>query len=154
MSKHQWSVLCNKSIIDKDENTISLIESLEEITLIAQVPEAVKEKVSKIKGNTSMGFQLVSLWIRSDRNKPEKDYARIQVKGPNDDEIVNQEYKIDLTDSIRTRQKMNFQGIPYKGAGTYKYITQQKKGTEKSPRWVTVSELYLDLKQIKEEESP
>lgn len=151
MAKHQWSILCKRSIIDKDDNSISLIDVIEELGILGQLSQDLADKsmsIARARKSTSMGLQLISLWVRSNRKKSEVDFARVQVKGPKGERLITQEYNIELNTSIRTRSKMHFPGIPYAGVGIYTYITQQKKGTKNKPRWTTVSELFLDLKEI------
>lgn len=154
MAKHQWSILCKRSIIDKEDNTISIIEALEGVTTYGpplkkeDIGIDIIEKSELATRSTPLGIQLVTLWIRSDREKTEVDFGRVQVKSPSGKTLVNQEYKIDLNKATRTRTKMHFPALPFDGIGIYRYITQQKKGTKKKPRWVTVSELFFDMQQI------
>jgi hypothetical protein len=154
MAKHQWSILCRRSIIDREDNTISIIEALEGVTTYGppikkeELGIDIIEKSEFAARPTPLGVQLVTLWIRSNVEKPEVDFGRVLVKSPDGKTLINQEYEINLNKATRTRTKMQFLALPFAGIGAYSYITQQKKGTKKKSRWVTVSELFFDMKQM------
>lgn len=153
MTKHQWSVLCRRSIIDKDDNSISLIDELEEITVMGQFSkEAINRELAEknMKSASPFGFQLVSLWIRSDRDTPEIETVQVVVKNSQGRSIHTVGFDINLSKTVRTRHILRFGSVPFDGPGAYVYATQQNKGTDKKPRWVTVSELTLDVKSAEE----
>ena len=145
MAKHQWSVLCRKGILDKNENTISLIETVEGLDLVGEISQETAESFPVTTSQAQLGFQLITLWVRSDRGKPEENIARVQIKGPNGKTLANQEYKITLKSAARSRHVMNFPRTPYIGPGIYRYITQLKGKSGSKAKWTKVSELELDL---------
>ncbi len=154
MAKHQWSVLCRKSIVDKDDNVISLLDVLEEIRIIGALPQDMHDKNLELaksgQGNSPLAIQLVSFWIREDKKKSEVSSGRVLIIDPKGKEITKQEFKIDLSKATRTRHKMIFPGVPFNGNfGIYNFITQQKKGGK--ARWITVSE---NLFEVKGDEKP
>lgn len=149
MSKHQWSILCRKGIIDKDDNTISLIEAVDEVKLTPL--EKLEEKPdSSTLPVIGLEMQLITLWYKADtdRDKEELDFARVKLKDPNGKLLLNQPYNVVIPkDSARARFILRFQHIPFTASGAYVFSVQQKKGTEKNTRWVNVAELFLDIKQ-------
>ena len=67
MARLVSAVLCRSSSIDKQTNLPSLFELIEEFT-VQQVPD------NAVAGQTvieNIEFQVVSLWARSKRDKPE-----------------------------------------------------------------------------------
>jgi len=157
MAKHLWSVLCARTIIDKDSNSLSIIDVLEDITIIAYLDKEKKitdlSRVPTVGG--AMGFQLMGYWMREDLETPEMAKARVELKSPTNKILVKQTFDIDLTKALRSRTKLDFLSVPLDGPdpktngpipGTYTYKVQLQKGT----KWITVTEQYLMVKVSEE----
>ena len=124
--KNIWSVICEKSIIDKDTNSISLFNSLEELN----VNYSGDEKLEKIKiKNVPISFEIVSLWFDEDIKKDRKFEIMLEILDPNN-EITNKSTQECIMEKgkkrLRTIAKIN--GISLTDSGLYKIIIKYKHG--------------------------
>lgn len=120
MIKHAWSVLCGKSIIDKDTNNISL-DVLEEITLgILPIPEAAAGVICPIQ------FEVVSLWYRDDIDHPESTQAHINIMAPNGQRLGRSDFEVNLSayQRLRTRSRIGGIPIPSGQSGRFQFIVE------------------------------
>ena len=83
MIRHVWSVLCEKSIIDRDTNNISL-DVLERVAMTLQGSREDRVLVPT-------PIRLVSLW-QHDGESSEPGRARVRVLGPGGDELGKMEF--------------------------------------------------------------
>ena len=140
MIKHIWSVLCRRSIIDRENNNVSLFEVLEEIHLKLQAEKNV-ETPSQIPHLFTIEW--VSLWARANGEKPCRGLAKDIVLNPSGKIIIEKEYELDLSKHKRTRIRRVFALPPLAMAGQYRFRTQIKN--EKRNIWRKVSEVPLEL---------
>lgn len=118
--EHIWSVLCRSQITDKDRNTLSLIETVEQINFFSEE--------NNIDGIPAQ-FVLVSMWWRSNREQPEVGYQRMCITSPTGEIMVaTSNLKIDLETSGRARIIINVDGFPYAGDGIYRFLVQYSVG--------------------------
>ena len=96
-----WAILCDKAIINQQSNNVSLIEILDEITLVAPAPEPVTE--TSEEPNIFIDASLVASWARSDFNMPEKAQTRTRIVTSGGEGLLSNELEIDLTDDMRIR---------------------------------------------------
>ncbi len=133
MIEHVWSVLCLRSVIDKESNNITLYEVVEQI----RGGGALKDGVALIQ------LELVTLWSRSDSTQPTQGRARVQLIAPDGKEHPEvQVYNVDLTSSPRVRQRLRMGGIPIRGTGNYIYQVEVEKDSD----WDVVARIPLDVK--------
>lgn len=76
--KHIWSVLCTSTSVDKNSNSLSMFNIVEEITLHPpkgpeQKAELKKLEQAKLPITVGFSLELVSLWKREDKNKDRED---------------------------------------------------------------------------------
>lgn len=157
MAKHAWSVICERSIIDSDAKTISLMNVLEEVHIVAYVEPGLSMKIDEAavrSGNSGAGFNLVSLWLRDDVGRPEKGRGRVELLSPSGKVMLQHEYDVDLSQYLRLRTKVGFPSAPLDGPdpktngpipGIYIFKTQQQKKRGNKKQWVTESEQYLTI---------
>ena len=62
MIKHIWSILCKESIINQDDNNLSLIDVLEQLQVVAVPQGEVKETEPSI--NVPINYELVTFLTR------------------------------------------------------------------------------------------
>jgi len=115
MISHVWSLICSRSILDKDSNNISLIECLEQLS----VPSPPANPDGKLV--IPLTFEIVSLWTRSVAEKPSRGTCRLEVYSPSDTVIHEQRLEVDLTTYQRVRSRQRFNGLPFGGSGTYRF---------------------------------
>jgi hypothetical protein len=136
MINHVWSVLCSKSVIDKESNNLSLIDTLEQVNLLGV--EVGKAALIPLKA------ELVSLWTRDDFDVPQAGKGRTLVKTPHDEELGRIEFDVNLTENIRLRTRNQMVGIPVKEAGVQFFVIEiQQQDTED---WAEVARIPLDVR--------
>ncbi len=138
--KHIWSVLCNKGIIDKKSNNISLIEIIEEVKFVTEIKGVSGENINLIG---QMPVDWVTLWVRSNIEEPEKGSVKDFIVTPSGKTNVNKEYEIDLQNFKRNRAIRRIMLPPINESGIYLFLTQLKD--EQRQRWNTVAEIPLDI---------
>ena len=124
--KNIWSVICERSVIDKDTNSISLFNSLEELNINYSGEEKLEK--TKIK-NIPISFEIASLWFDENIEKDRKFEIILEILDP-DNKITNksaQECAMEKGKKrLRTIAKLNGLGIT--GSGLYKIIIKYKYG--------------------------
>lgn len=124
-----FAVLCQKSLLDKDTNSFSLIGVLEEVGLPTEPPEpgfaASTEEMSRLSpGN----FQMVIWWARTNEHTSERGRGRVSVVLPDKGIAASQEMDVDLSIFLRLRSRINFPGLPDGGQGTYRFLVDYRSG--------------------------
>ena len=147
MAKLIWSVLCSRHILDKESNSVSLLDVLEEATIATPAP---LPEPSKANPATLVGFQgtLLSLWERSNPDSPETDHCRLILVGPNKQKLVQPEAEIGLVTHRRNRVALKIDMLPWMGFGRYEWHVQQaakrtKRGKVQTWRRVATVPWYL-----------
>ena len=139
MIEHVWTVLCRRSVVDSDTNSISLIESVESIQFGLDKP-----KDAPTPAGLPLELELVTLWIRSDRRVPEHSQYRVFVQLPDESEReAGESVIIDLREFERLRARVRFDGIPFVGPGRYRFVVQLQEGEA----WTTVARVPLDIEE-------
>jgi hypothetical protein len=140
MIEHVWSVLCSRAILDRDTNSVSLIDIVEEITI--QGPVLPSEE-----GGTSaftITMALVSLWRRDPEDQPTKGQARVLLFAPNGEPLKEfSVYSIDLSEKLRMRAFGNIPVFPFRGPGSYHFSIQLQD--EREEEWKEVASIPLRL---------
>jgi len=142
MPVHLWSIVCRSSSTDRVTNQISLFEVFEEITLVSS--EAIEAK----KGQQVMlplDFQVITLWSRSDEARGERARSRIVVAPPTGKPLLTHVHEMDLTKTLRLRQTVRFESIPFGGFGSYQFRIQASAPGALS-KWRTVKVVPLVVK--------
>lgn len=146
MARHVWSVVCYKASIDNQDNNVSLLEVLEQITL--QEDPFSADDASSQHGNVTpmLGakHQLCTLWMRDDPRKPELSYTRMRVLSPQQQDIGSVVRSIDLRASRRSRMILQARALPYKGPGFYEFVVEWGAG-ENGP-WSQVASIPLEVR--------
>src|SRR6478735_7312215 len=117
MIEHAWSVICDKSFIDRDTNLVSM-DAFEQIDIKVPGGEAASPHSFVIPCNV----MIVSLWYRSGTPyaEGERAHARVQLLAPGGRELWADSLPLDLTEFPRYRTRIGIPGgLPYAGAGTY-----------------------------------
>ena len=137
--KHIWSVLCQKSAIDKETNLISLFECLEQISAVI----GVKKAKAKDKLVIPIDFQIVSFWTDEDSSKDRKFQVEIRLFDSDHKVLENfpGEY-IFKKGIIRFRSRIIVHGLPVTKKGRYLFKVQYRRG---SGKYKEVAELPLDI---------
>lgn len=142
--KHIWSVLCKESVINKDDNNVSIHGVLEQLS-VSLTPKDSTKKPDRLR--VPLNCEVVSLWQKSDEIKSKAAEAEIEYVflDPKRKELFKstQMMKIPQT-SRRFRSRMKIVGVPLTSSGDYAFqIKLKEKGTS---RFQTISELPLEVK--------
>lgn len=112
MIDHVWTVVCSRSVIDRDSNNVTLQNVLEQVTI-------TKELEAEQAAVIPMRFEVVTLWARSDFDKPAEGEQRLTLISPSGESLLTGKGKIDLSEFRRYRYRARFDGFPTKGVGRY-----------------------------------
>src|SRR3972149_5457811 len=124
--EHVWSVLCSKTIVDPRSNNVSLIEVVEQLVIEKR---AIDDLPSGKEPVLPVPMELVSLWQRIDYSVPVDGDMQTLLLGPDNTPLATPGpppiLKINLKgEAHRFRSFGKINGIPFKGAGNYKFLIQ------------------------------
>lgn len=146
MIEHVWTVLCRTSSIDRETNNISLFEVIEQIQLapIGQTPERAVAPIQ---------LQIVSLWCRSDLERPSRGQARVAIRVPGGVESGTAIHELDLSQFRRLRTRSMLDRIPIAGSGLYRFIVQLRQDGQDEWSEVANMPLEITIQQTADQES-
>jgi hypothetical protein len=138
MIRHIWSALCERAVVNKDTNNVSLFEVLEEVQVSVQA--------SGEGGSAPLPMRImwVTTWMREPVDEPQQGQARDVVVNPSGREILRREYAVDLSTVRRLRANRTIEGLPVVDSGTYWFSTQVWDA--RRDRWQTVGQTPLDIR--------
>ena len=126
-----FAALCQQSILDRDLNTFSLINVIEEVGLPIAPPEGGPGESTDDRARLSPAhFEMVIWWVRSQEETPERGRGRISLILPDEQVVGTQEVDVDLTVFLRLRTRVHFPGLPDGGAGNYRFLVEYKSGDD------------------------
>jgi hypothetical protein len=131
MPEHVWSVLCDRGIVDRFTNRVTLFNVVESGSVPA---DAAMGSLVGISG------MLLSLWIREDPDTPETAMVRTGLRVPSGHTIIAKEsLEIDLRESLWFRTLAHIKGIPFHGPGLYRIIVECQRQPDTS--WKEVAQV-------------
>ncbi len=139
MVKHVWSIICNKSVIDSESNTISLFDVMEQININIAGPKPPEEGKKIL---FPIQFEIVSLWTRENIEDPVKAEGRAKFIGPSEKGLGLMSFDIDLSGFVRTRTRQKVSGFPFEGSGLYYFKIECKR---EGGDWEQVADLPLQV---------
>lgn len=141
--KHIWSVLCNESVINQDDNNISIHGVLEQLS----VSLSLRKEAGKLpkKFGIPLNYEIVSMWQRNkDSQSAKAEIAYILVDSENK-KLLESTLMIEIPKtSRRFRSRMKIRGIPLTKEGDYTFRVKIKE--EGSDTFYLVAELPLEVK--------
>ena len=141
--KHVWSVLCKESVINKDDNLVSLYGALEELS----VTLTPKENGSRVPDKVAVpiNYEIVSLWTRDVSNEITKVNVEYILVSPEGDELLKTVQEIEFSQSVRRfRSRMKIAGMPITKQGDYVFKIKVKEPDVNN--FKLVAELPLEVK--------
>lgn len=155
MAEHVWSVLCDRSVIDKSTNQVSLLNVIESLNLFVD-----REQLSKIRqGEASSGeapsfrhrMHFVTWWVRSDIEAPETVPIRVVVISPRGDRGGTAEGTVDLSKNSSYRIQMAIDALKFLGEGRYWFVVEEQLPSEE---WREVARvpLRVSLSEAKDDD--
>ena len=139
MIQHVWSVLSSRSVIDQDNNNVSLQNVLEQLVILQEL---------KPRGRIMCPMQLTTLWCRVDNDVSAEGRARVTLVSPTGEEFGSAEYAVDLSIAPRHRQRTNFDFLPVDMLGRYVFIVEQQA---EDAQWQSEAVIPLQVLQKLEE---
>ena len=139
--KHIWSVLCKESIINQDDNVISLIGILEELNSTITPMDSKLSRPEKI--TIPFTFEVVSYWTK-ESDEEIKMQVKTEVLDPDGKElsnIVNESIFPESVKQLRTRLKV--QGLTVSNSGRYHFRISLK--APKDENYKVMAELPMKV---------
>jgi hypothetical protein len=134
MIEHIWTVLCSRAILDVDSKNVSIQNVIEQINII---PNRKADRPLRVD------FDIVSLWVRSEVDVPERAKARLRLVDPSGTVFHAATFEVDLSDCERARTKLRFRDLPNTFEGRYRFTMElSDQGSEK---WRTVASVPLSV---------
>lgn len=112
MIEHLWTVLCRGTAIDRDTNSLSVFDIVEQFAVLPAGHQPHPQMVP-------MFFEIVSVWGREQPDQPCKQFAMVELVKPNGDAVELAQYDVDLTEHERSRIRGRFAGFPSNTAGRH-----------------------------------
>lgn len=142
--KHIWSVLCKESVINQDDNLISINGALEEFT-VSIAPSDPKISAIPAKLNIPVHYEIVSFWVKENPKETvtiQIEYSLVDPKGESLF-IKIQDLKI-LENIKRYRSRMKITGLPLTQSGDYTFMVKKKE--PESNKFELMVKLPLEVK--------
>jgi len=142
-----WAVICRKSVVDKSDNTLSMLEVMESVSFDGGAPpeEAYRDKPVVVGSGTKEVAHFVSLWWRDVKDTPETITSRFSVVSPFGKVVYSKDLTIALEGHERTRHMLRMPGFFYQGAGRYLYRIEVPRKTKARMSWKIVAEVPLNV---------
>lgn len=142
--KHIWSVLCKESIINKDDNLISIHGTLEELNVSLTSIDASSNKLPE-KLSVPFNYEIVSFWVKENKEKLAKAQIQYSLVSPEGKELFNKIQDMEMSVNIkRFRSRMKIMGFPVTREGDYNFRVKIKEAGLGD--FQLVAELPLEVK--------
>ncbi len=141
---HIWSIVCSKSLLDKDSNNVSLINTIEKITLPISEVEMRGATERKSEGFLfQFEFEVVSRLMRKIKGPIAFDY-RVILLSPSGKKLIVSERRLAMDPDIKNlRVRTNFGTLPIEKSGDCILEISIKDVEEQ--RYEVVSEIPVEV---------
>lgn len=146
MAKLVWAVFCERAVVDSATNSLTLVNTMEEIHVPKPTPESLKAAAGRPLA-VRAGFSIVTNWERTkgDRgNRPLQILLRLL--DPHGQKRSEGQQRLEFGKSTRGRAIANLEGLPISIEGRYVwriYVGAANKS------WKSVGEIPYALSFIK-----
>jgi len=138
--KNVWSIACKNSLVDQDTNSLSLLETLDELNI--KYKDALNLKIVK---TIPLSFHIVSLWFDEDLKQERKFQLLIEIIDSQNKKLKSFEQEcVFPAGKKRFRVITKINGWGFRGGGVYK-IKLKYKSTKKPYQLVSVIPIDLNL---------
>ncbi len=130
MIKHIWSVVCRRATIDRDTNSISLLDCIEQMQVNVPVQKSKIEKGKKL--NAPIEFDFVSAWIRENTSKVAEFEMKLELYSPKKKKLIDYSKIFFIPEKKkRLRTRIALKGMPIDLSGEYVFrVTSKEKNRE------------------------
>lgn len=144
MITHIWSLLCRRSIIDQETNTLSIHDIFEQLGV--DIKPKSDSKIVEQKFSIPIEFEVISFWTKDNLDDVFDGKYIIKVKNPLGK--IDKEFEHDLKigqhlKRMRTRTKI--QGFTVEKSGNYIFEVGFKKNDGKTYKIVAKIPLEINL---------
>jgi hypothetical protein len=146
MPRHVRSVVCQKGVLDKYTNNVSLLEIIEDIKITPESP------LPSGRVNIRASLHLVTLWCRTDRDAPETFEARSVVILPDGSEVAGVPMEAGLQQHRRLRTFMRMEVMPFDGPGVYCFAVEYRSSPKE--QWTRVATIPVEIQVAPRADGP
>lgn len=140
--KHIWSVVCEKSIINQDDNNISIINVLEEIN--STITSKDQDPLKSQKINLPFDFEVINYWIKN-VNKEVEFEIKTAIFDPTNNELSSVVNKtVFPSDKNKLRSRLKIHGLSVTKNGEYEIKISFKTKSDKD--FKLIAELPFQVK--------
>jgi hypothetical protein len=119
-----WTIPCRVSITDRGSNNVSLIEVIEEVTVVDWLAAGGRPDL------IPAFLEVVTLWTRDDISVPATGWGKLAFISPTNEEITAITFEVDLRTTQRARTAGKFVGIPIRAPGLHHFVVSRKEREE------------------------
>lgn len=151
MINHIWSVLCRRSIVDRDTNNISIFDVFEQLTVEIKIRKGANKNVSKI--NLPIDYELVSFWTKDikDADFSYKGEVKAEIIGPSGAVEKVFEQPLEMPKEMkRLRTRLQIKGFVAEESKIYHFQVSFKEIGENKYKKVASVPLEIIVKKITE----
>jgi len=125
--KHIWSVLCKESVVNQDDNLISIHGVLEELTVnIAPINPATDSVPERL--TIPVNYEIVSFWVKDNPKEEIKVQIEYNLIDPQGESLFSRIQDLELPENIkRHRSRMRITGLPVSQSGDYMFVIKKKE---------------------------
>lgn len=127
MIEHVWTVACERVVIDRKSNNVSMQSVIEQFRIAGEPKE---------RGRLPQRFHLITLWTRTEDNKPCLGFMRFSLLSPSEKKLAESEHELNLVDTERYRVVISIPGLPVEEGGRYVFKIDLKQEGESEWREV------------------
>ena len=134
MIDHIWTVVCSRAVIDRDSNSVSLENVIEQLN--------IRDK-PRPEGQLPISLQIATLWARSDLNVSARGTGRMTLMAPSGQAFGPFEFDVDLSEARRHRTRGTFHELPLPEPGRYVFRIELRENSEEE--WHQVAAIPLEV---------
>jgi hypothetical protein len=136
MARHVWSVFCERALVDKHTESVSLINVVEEFILEGELPAN--------RVDLPIQAALVSYWTRSERETSEYGRTRVRVVSPAGESLATGHvWELDLREERRAQLVSRIEMLPLQGEGIYQLVIEYRG--EQETAWNEAARIPLEV---------
>lgn len=112
MIQHVWSVLCQSASIDVQTNSVSLLNTLENLVIFGEPSKEMPFILS---------CEIVSLWVREKEDEPASGQLQVYFVAPDGRDPQSAVLDIDLTKTTYHRTRLTIGALPLFSTGRFEF---------------------------------
>ncbi len=121
--KHAWTILCQKAIIDKVTNNLSLIDSVEELNI-----SLAANDLDKTPRALPVSFEIVSFWYDNNPQTESKGTLQVEIYNSKNTKLHEFHHEFVIPKNYkRMRTRIIVKGLPFSEPGDYIFKIKYQK---------------------------